>query len=128
MMPLRLDGKVAVITGACSGIGLATVELFIEEGARVLAADVQAEAGQALAARFPGVLHFVACDVTRPPQIKTAIDTAADCFGGLDILFSNAGAGGSLAGVETWDEAGWTPPRPCCCARWRQAPRTPCRT
>jgi NAD(P)-dependent dehydrogenase (short-subunit alcohol dehydrogenase family) len=98
---------VAVITGACSGIGLATVELFIEEGARVLAADVQVEAGQALAARFPGVLHFVACDVTRPPQIKTAIDTAADRFGGLDILFSNAGAGGSMAGVETWDEAGW---------------------
>lgn len=106
-MPLRLDGKVAVITGACSGIGLATVELFIEEGARVLAADVQVEAGQALAARLPGVLHFVACDVTRPPQIKAAVDAAVSQFGGLDILFSNAGAGGSMAGVETWDEAGW---------------------
>ena len=106
-MTLRLDGKVAVITGACSGIGLATLELFVEEGARVLAADVQDAAGQALARRFAGSVHFVACDVTQPAQIKTAIDTAAEHFGGLDILFSNAGAGGSMAGVENWDEAGW---------------------
>ena len=106
-MALRLDGKVAVITGACSGIGLATLELFIEEGARVLAADVQVDAGQALAQRFPGVLRFAPCDVTQPAQIKAAIDGAAEAFGGLDILFSNAGAGGTMAGVENWDEAGW---------------------
>ena len=106
-MAMRLDGKVAVITGAASGIGLATVELFIEEGARVLAADLQAEAGQALEQRFPGLLHFVRCDVTQPAQIKAAIDAAAAQFGGLDILFSTAGAGGSPAGVENWDEAGW---------------------
>ncbi len=106
-MALRLDGKVAVITGACSGIGLATLELFIEEGARVLAADVQVDAGQALVQRFPGVLRFAPCDVTQPAQIKAAIDGAADAFGGLDILFSNAGAGGTMAGVENWDEAGW---------------------
>jgi len=106
-MALRLDGKVAVITGAASGIGLATLELFIEEGAQVLAADLQVEAGQALEQRFPGRLHFVRCDVTQPAQIKAAIDAAATHFGGLDILFSNAGAGGSPAGVENWDEAGW---------------------
>lgn len=106
-MAMRLEGKVAVITGAASGIGLATLELFIEEGARVLAADLQVEAGQALEKRFPGLLHFVRCDVTQPAQIKAAIDTAATHFGGLDILFSNAGAGGSPAGVENWDEAGW---------------------
>ena len=106
-MALRLDGKVAVITGACSGIGLATLELFIEEGARVLAADVQLDAGQALVQRFPGVLRFAPCDVTQPAQIKAAIDGAAVAFGGLDILFSNAGAGGTMAGVENWDEAGW---------------------
>jgi NAD(P)-dependent dehydrogenase (short-subunit alcohol dehydrogenase family) len=106
-MALRLDGKVAVITGAASGIGLATVELFVEEGARVIAADVQVDAGQALASRFPGVVHFQRCDVTQPTLIKLALDEAADRFGGLDILFSNAGAGGSLAGVENWDETGW---------------------
>ena len=106
-MTQRLKGKVAVITGAASGIGLATLELFVEEGAKVLAADRQVEAGQALARRFPGAVRFQACDVTEPAQIRQAIDTAADHFGGLDILFSNAGAVGSLAGVETFDEAEW---------------------
>ena len=103
----RLKGKVAVITGAASGIGLATVELFIEEGARVLAADVQEDAGHALEQRFPGVLRFARCDVTEPPQILHAIDSAAEHFGGLDILFSNAGAAGSLTGVENWDAVAW---------------------
>ena len=103
----RLKGKVAVITGAASGIGLATVELFIEEGARVLAADVQEDAGHALEQRFAGVLRFARCDVAEPPQILQAIDSAAEHFGGLDILFSNAGAVGSLAGVENWDAAAW---------------------
>ena len=55
VMGKQLDGKVAVITGAASGIGLATVELFVEAGARVMAADVNADEGQALADRFPGV-------------------------------------------------------------------------
>ena len=106
-MPQRLVGKVAVITGAASGIGLATLERFVEAGARVLAADVQAEAGQALAARFPGVVSFALCDVTQPSQIKAAIEQAVAQFGGLDILFSNAGAGGALAGVENFDADGW---------------------
>lgn len=106
-MPRRLEGKVAVITGAASGSGLATLELFVAEGARVLAADVQAEAGQALAERFPGVVSFALCDVTQPPQINEAIEQAVAQFGGLDILFSNAGAGGALAGVENFDADGW---------------------
>ena len=106
-MASRLDGKVAVITGAASGIGLATVELFVEAGARVIAADLQVEAGQALAARFPGVVQFAQCDVTQPVQIGQALAAAVARFGGLDILFSNAGAVGSLAGVETFDAAGW---------------------
>jgi NAD(P)-dependent dehydrogenase (short-subunit alcohol dehydrogenase family) len=53
------------------------------------------------------VLRFARCDVTEPLQILQAIDSAAEHFGGLDILFSNAGAGGSLAGVENWDAAAW---------------------
>ena len=103
----RLQGKVAVITGAASGIGLATLELFVAEGAQVLAADLHAEAGEALAARFPGQVAFARCDVTQTAQLKAAIDQAVTVFGGLDILFSNAGAGGSIAGVENFDEAGW---------------------
>lgn len=103
----RLKNKVAVVTGAASGIGLATVELFVQEGARVVAADVQEEAGRELERRFPGVVRFVRCDVTDPAQIRQAIDTAAEHLGGLDILFSNAGAGGSQFGVENWDVAAW---------------------
>ena len=64
-MSKRLTGKVAVITGAASGIGLATMELFVQEGARVLAADIQEDAGRALEQRFPGVVRFAKCDVTR---------------------------------------------------------------
>lgn len=106
-MSQRLEGKVAVVTGAASGIGLATVELFVAQGARVLAADVQDEAGQVLASRLGKAVHFVHCDVTQPAQIKAAIDTAARHFGALDILFSNAGAGGSTAGVENFDPDTW---------------------
>ena len=97
-MGQALQGKVAVITGAASGIGLATVELFIEQGARVVAADVQDDAGQALQARFGDALRFVHCDVTQLAELKAAVDSAALHFGGLDILFSNAGHGGSAAG------------------------------
>jgi len=102
-----LDGKVAVVTGAASGIGLATVALFVERGARVLAADLDAEAGQALAERWGSAVHFVRCDVTDCGQLKAAVDCAAAHFGGLDILFSNAGAGGTPGGVQEFDEAGW---------------------
>ena len=106
-MALTLHGKVAVITGAASGIGLATVELFVAQGAQVLAADRQADRGQALADRFPGQVRFEPCDVTRSADLKRVIDSAAQHFGGLDILFSNAGAGGTPAGVEGFDDAAW---------------------
>lgn len=106
MNPL-LDGRVAVVTGAASGIGLATVERFVEEGARVVAADFREETGRALAERFPGVVRFERCDVTRLDELRAAIDSAATHFGGLDILFSNAGHGGSAVGVEGFDAQGW---------------------
>ena len=106
-MSNQLTGKVAVITGAASGIGLATLRLFVENGARVVAADVQEELGRALQADFPGAVLFAPCDVREPAQIKAAIGLAVAQFGGLDILFSNAGRVGSTAGVEDWDAEGW---------------------
>lgn len=105
--PPRLDGKVAVVTGAASGIGLATLERFVEEGARVIAADLREEAGRGLEERFPGVVCFARCDVVRLEELKAAIDLAPARFGRLDVLFSNAGAAGSRGGVETFDPAGW---------------------
>jgi NAD(P)-dependent dehydrogenase (short-subunit alcohol dehydrogenase family) len=103
----RLAGKVALITGAASGIGLGAVELFIAEGAKVLAADVQDEKGRMLAARFPESLVYVSCDVTREEAIAAAAARAAEAFGGLDVLFNNAGAAGTLARIEEIDAAAW---------------------
>ena len=103
----QLDGKVAVITGGCSGIGLGTVELFVAEGAKVVCADVQDEKGAILAQRFPGALRYAHCDVTQEADIVAAIKLAADVFGGLDILFNNAGSGGSGAGIEDMPAEEW---------------------
>ncbi|NWG52817.1 MAG: SDR family oxidoreductase [Hydrogenophilaceae bacterium] len=103
----RLKNKVAVITGACSGIGLGTLERFVEEGASVIAADIQDDVGQQLEMRFGQKVRYAHCDVTKTDQIKGAIDRAVSQFGGLDILFNNAGAGGVRAGVEDMDLEGW---------------------
>ena len=104
----RLEGKVALITGGVSGIGLGTVELFAKEGACVVAADLQDEKGAMLEKRFDGRIRYAHCDVTSEKDIAGAVKMAADQFGGLDILFNNAGHGGapglvSEVDVEAWD-------------------------
>jgi len=106
-MPGRLEGKVALITGGCSGIGLGTVELFVAEGARVVAADVQDAKGAILEQRFPDTVRYAHCDVTDESEIAAATALAASAFGGLDILFNNAGHGGAIGGVEETDAKAW---------------------
>ncbi len=96
----RLHGKVAVITGGCSGIGLATVELFVAEGARVLIADIQDERGAALAERFGDRASYRHCDVTLEADIAALMQAAHDQYGALDILFNNAGSGGARETIE----------------------------
>jgi NAD(P)-dependent dehydrogenase (short-subunit alcohol dehydrogenase family) len=103
----RLAGKVALITGGCSGIGLGTVELFVAEGAQVVAADLQADKGAALEARFGDKVRFAKCDVTSEADIEAAVGLAVSAFGGLDILSNNAGAGGTMGGVEDMTAAEW---------------------
>ncbi|MBA3810120.1 MAG: SDR family oxidoreductase [Caulobacteraceae bacterium] len=103
----RLEGKVALITGGCSGIGLGTVELFVAEGARVVAADVQDEKGAILEKRFPEHARYIHCDVTAEAEIAAACALARDAFGGLDILFNNAGHAGAPGGVEAMTAEGW---------------------
>ncbi|MEM7493070.1 MAG: SDR family oxidoreductase [Pseudomonadota bacterium] len=103
-----LTGKVAIITGAASGIGLAGVEVFVEAGAQVVASDVQDEKGEALAARFgPDKVVYQHCDVTDQDGLKALMQRAADAFGGLDILWNNAGHGGTPTSVEELDLAGY---------------------
>lgn len=86
----RFDGKVALVTGGAKGIGRATVEAFSAEGAAVVIADIDAAEGEALAQSLPRA-RFVATDVTRMADAERAVCAAEETFGGLDILFSNAG-------------------------------------
>lgn len=99
-----LNGKVAVVTGGASGIGLATVETFIEYGAKVVVGDMQDEKGKALETRFgPDKLRFLQTDVTNKDQLSALINLSASAFGGLDILFNNAGHGGAPGHIEEVD-------------------------
>src|SRR5258708_3207066 len=91
----RLEGKVAVITGAASGIGRGTVDLFIAEGARVIAADIQDDKGARLEEDHKGRARYVRCDVTTEKDIEAAVAAALKQFGRVDCFFSNAGTGGS---------------------------------
>ncbi len=88
-MPGRLEGKVAVITGAASGIGRETARRFAEEGARVCVADLADEPGKETASEVDGL--YVHADVTDPDDVQAMYREAAERFGGLDVLFNNAG-------------------------------------
>jgi len=88
----RLAGKVAVITGAASGIGRGAVDLFVREGAKVVAADIQDDKGARIVEEHGTSVRYIHCDVTQENDIKAAIDLAQSAFGRLDCLFSNAGA------------------------------------
>ncbi len=85
----RLEGKVAVITGAASGIGRATAIKFADEGAHVVVADLSDESGGALATEIGGL--YVHADVTSSSDVEAMYDAAIARFGGLDVLFNNAG-------------------------------------
>jgi 3alpha(or 20beta)-hydroxysteroid dehydrogenase len=103
----RLDGKVALVTGAARGIGAETVRGLVAEGARVVATDVLDGEGRALVAGLGDAAVFVPHDVTIPDQWDTAVATAKERFGGLDVLVNNAGIAdfGPLADYprERWD-------------------------
>ncbi|MEM1148046.1 MAG: SDR family oxidoreductase [Pseudomonadota bacterium] len=103
-----LSGKVAVITGAASGIGAAGVEVFVDAGAQVVAGDLQDDKGAALVARFGAEkVAYQTCDVTDPDALKALMQTATDRFGGIDILWNNAGSGGTPSTIEDLDLDGY---------------------
>jgi len=85
----RLHGRVATVTGGCSGIGLATVRRFLEEGAQVVVGDLDEERGAKLAAE-PGVT-YLNVDVTDKEQVQSLFATAHDTYGSVDVAFNNAG-------------------------------------
>jgi NAD(P)-dependent dehydrogenase (short-subunit alcohol dehydrogenase family) len=110
----RLCGRTAVITGAANGIGRATVERFLREGATVVAGDLNAANGACLAddvARegYADAFRFVRADVALEADVAALIDIACSAFGGVDVVFNNAGIAGAIGPVvetevEHWDQ------------------------
>lgn len=90
-----LKQKVAIVTGGASGIGRATVELFVAEGARVVIADIDAESGEDLANVLGDAARFKHTDVSSAEDMQGLIDYTVQEFGGLDIMFNNAGISGA---------------------------------
>jgi NAD(P)-dependent dehydrogenase (short-subunit alcohol dehydrogenase family) len=92
----ELAGKVAVVTGGASGIGRATVEKFVAEGARVVIADVEADRGEALARALGPDAYFRRTDVSDPEQLGALVAAAVGKFGGLHVMVNNAGVSGTM--------------------------------
>ena len=96
----RLNGKVAVITGATSGIGLRTAEIFVDEGAKIVIAGRRVPEGEALAKKLGPNCVFRQTDVTEEEQMRALIALAVEKFGKIDCLFNNAGGPAQTGGIE----------------------------
>lgn len=103
----RLDGRVAAITGASSGIGRAAAERFAEEGAKVAIGDIQDDAGRELAESLGGAAIYVRCDVTSEDDVAGLVDAAVAEFGQLDVMYNNAGIVGAVGPVDTTPADEW---------------------
>jgi NAD(P)-dependent dehydrogenase (short-subunit alcohol dehydrogenase family) len=104
---MRLEGKVAAITGAASGFGAAAAQRFVAEGAKVVLGDIQEDAGTALAEQLGEHAVFVNCNVTKEEDIANLVDTAVSRFGKLDIMFNNAGIVGAVGPIATTPADEW---------------------
>jgi NAD(P)-dependent dehydrogenase (short-subunit alcohol dehydrogenase family) len=103
----RLEGKVAIVTGSAMGIGRASAALLAREGARVVLADVDEERGKetlSLIEEDGGEALFVKTDVSKPADVKAAVDEAVDGYGRLDVLHNNVGIALGASVVDTTED------------------------
>ena len=96
----RLEGRTAIITGGASGIGAASVRLFVDEGARVVIADAQEDRGEALADELGESAVFQKVDVSVESDVRAVVDETVKRWGRLDCIYNNAGFGGALGPIE----------------------------
>lgn len=96
----KLDGKTAIITGGASGIGEAAVRLFVEEGARVIIADILDDKGEKLSEQLGDNAEYVRTDVSIESDIQAVVNHSVNLFGRLDIMFNNAGIAGPYGSIE----------------------------
>ena len=103
---MRLENKVAVITGGAGGIGIAAGKLFVAEGANVLLVDLDAESLQRACDEIgSNRVSYCVADVTQTDQNKRMIETAEERYGGVDVLLANAGIEGDVKPIVDYDEA-----------------------
>lgn len=103
---MRLQDKIAIITGAGAGIGAATAEVFVREGAKVVVADFNGDAANTVAEALGENAVGCKVDVRSSAEVKAMVDLAVSTFGGLDIIVNNAGRG-MIGTVETTGEDDW---------------------
>jgi 3-oxoacyl-[acyl-carrier protein] reductase len=89
--PMKLEGKVAIVTGAASGFGRAIAERFILEGAKLVMADINGEGVSEVASGYGDNAIAVTCDVSQKADVDALVRAAAEAFGGVDIMVNNAG-------------------------------------
>lgn len=102
----KLDGKIAIITGGTSGIGLKSVEIFRDEGATVVFSGRREAEGNAIAERLGDKVFFRKSDVSVEADVKSLINSTAEQFGRIDILFNNAGGPAPVGSIENVDYDG----------------------
>ncbi len=107
----KLDGKVAIITGAGSGFGRATSRLFTQEGATVLVVDIDKAGAEATVTEIEqqqaGAASTFVADVTKSADVAGMVRAAVERYGKLDIIFNNAGIGGEITGIDKMEEENW---------------------
>jgi NAD(P)-dependent dehydrogenase (short-subunit alcohol dehydrogenase family) len=101
------ERRTAVVTGGASGIGLATVRRLVRDGAGVVLADFNADAGAAAAEEFGDAVRFVRADVAREADVEAAVATCVEAFGGVDCVVNNAGVGGAFGRLTDIDVDDW---------------------